>query len=90
MYAKLKKKYSQNFLIDKNITNKIINLIKYDNLKILEIGPGDGKLTESILKKKPLKFDLIEIDKDLANILNLTYGKYNFINIINQDILKLN
>ena len=81
MYAKLKKKYSQNFLIDKNITNKIINLIQYDNLKILEIGPGDGKLTESILKKKPLKFDLIEIDRDLVNILNLTYSKYNFINL---------
>ena len=89
MYAQLKKKYGQNFLIDKNITNKIINLVKSDNLNILEIGPGDGKLTENILKKKPLKFDLIEIDRDLIDTLNLRYKKYNFVNIINKDILKL-
>ena len=45
MYVKLKKKYIQNFLIDKNIIDKIISIIKYTNLKILEIGPGDGKLS---------------------------------------------
>ena len=50
MYVKLKK-YSQNFLIDKNIIDKIISIIKYINLKILEIGPGDGKLSAEILKK---------------------------------------
>ena len=48
MHVKLKKKFGQNFLIDKNISNKIGNLINNYNLNILEIGPGDGKLTESI------------------------------------------
>ena len=55
MYVKLKKKYGQNFLIDDNITNKIINLINHDNLNILEIGPGDGKLTNKLINKKPKK-----------------------------------
>ena len=53
MYAHLKKKYGQNFLIDKNISSKITDLIKTNNLNILEIGPGDGKLTEKIIKKNP-------------------------------------
>ena len=53
MYDNLKKKFGQNFLIDKNISSKIINLISQDNLNILEIGPGDGKLTEKIILKKP-------------------------------------
>ena len=42
----LKKKYGQNFLIDQNIQKKISDLIQDENLKILEIGPGDGKLTD--------------------------------------------
>ena len=87
MYVKLKK-YSQNFLIDKNIIDKIISIIKYINLKILEIGPGDGKLSADILKKKPLKFDLVEIDKDLIKILKKKFNDYENIKIINEDILK--
>tara|TARA_A100001015_G_scaffold321016_1_gene449648 strand:- start:3761 stop:4498 length:738 start_codon:yes stop_codon:yes gene_type:complete len=89
MYAQLKRKYSQNFLIDNNIKNKISDLIKNNNLNILEIGPGDGRLTERILKTKPLRLDLIEIDNDLVNILSNKYKNYDFINIINEDILKI-
>ena len=44
MYGTLKKKYGQNFLIDKNILKKITNLIDYEKLNIIEIGPGDGRL----------------------------------------------
>ena len=88
MYAKLKKKYGQNFLIDSNITNKIINLIDDINLDILEIGPGNGKLSEKILKKKPRILDLVEIDKDLIKDLKVNLKEYKFINIINDDILE--
>ncbi len=42
MYDQLKKKFGQNFLIDKNILKKIFNLINLKNLNILEIGPGSG------------------------------------------------
>ena len=89
MYANLKKKFSQNFLIDKNIVNKIGNLIDKNNLKILEIGPGDGKLTHKIIEKKPKILDLVEIDKDLIKHLYLNFEQYEFINILNEDFLKI-
>ncbi len=88
MYAKLKKKYGQNFLIDNNITDKIISLIEDNNLNILEIGPGDGKLTNKIIIKQPKNLDLVEIDKELVNELNNKFCNYKFINIINENILK--
>ena len=90
MYAKLKKKYGQNFLIDKNITNKIVGLIENTNLNILEIGPGDGKLSQKIIERKPRNLDLIEIDRDLLENLKMNFQNFKFVNIINQDILKFN
>ncbi len=47
-----KKSLGQNFLIDKNVIKKIINLTEIKNKNIIEIGPGKGALTEEILKKK--------------------------------------
>ncbi len=85
----LKKKYSQNFLIDNNILNKISNLIPSENLEILEIGPGDGKLTDKIILKKPTSLTLIEIDNVLIEILKKKYSKSLGIKLINKDILKL-
>ena len=58
----LKKSLGQNFLVDKNIINKIINLIEVKNKNILEIGPGNGALSDQILKKKPKSLILIEKD----------------------------
>ena len=83
----LKKKFGQNFLIDKNILHKISNLILFENSNILEIGPGDGKLTEKILLKKPSKLTLIEVDKDLFKILCKKYSKLKNLKLINADIL---
>ena len=88
MYVKLKKKYGQNFLVDENIANKIVNLIRYNKLKILEIGPGDGKLTEKIIKKNPERLELIEIDKELILVLNKKFKNFKSIKIINKNILK--
>jgi len=85
----LKKKYGQNFLIDKNILNKISDLIPSGNLNILEIGPGDGKLTDEIISKKPKSLTLVEIDKDLAKELSKKYCKFKIIKLINDDILKI-
>ena len=85
----LKKKYGQNFLIDKNILNKIINLIPLKDLNILEIGPGDGKLTDKILFKNPKRLTLIEIDKDLINELAKKYINNKSVELINADILKI-
>ena len=89
MSIALKKRYGQNFLIDKNILHKISNLILFENSNILEIGPGDGKLTEKILLKKPSKLTLIEVDKDLFKILCKKYSKLKNLKLINADILEL-
>lgn len=87
MHAFLKKRYGQNFLIDQNILNKISNLINLKDLNILEIGPGDGKLTDKIILKKPSVLTLIEIDRDLIEKLEEKYSNNNKVNLINEDIL---
>ena len=89
MYENLKKKFGQNFLIDKNILLKITNLIDSNNLDILEIGPGNGKLTDYIILKKPRKLTLIEIDTELAAELIIKYSKFNYIKVTNANILEI-
>ncbi len=84
---KAKKSLGQNFLIDKNILNKIINLTNVENKNILEVGPGTGNLTSLILKNKPKKFLVIEKDLKLAKLLEEKF-RDNLI-IINEDILKI-
>jgi 16S rRNA (adenine1518-N6/adenine1519-N6)-dimethyltransferase len=84
---KAKKSLGQNFLIDQNIIDKIINIIEIKDKSILEIGPGTGNLTKNILKKKPKKLIVIEKDYELAEML-----KHNLddnIKIINDDVLKI-
>lgn len=87
MYETLKKKYGQNFLIDQNIIKKICNLLLSKNLKIIEIGPGDGRLTEQILHYEPKELKIIEIDQDLIPILKLKFDKNQNIKIINENVL---
>ena len=53
--TRVKKSLGQNFLIDKNILEKIINITNIKNKTVLEIGPGTGNLTSYILEKKPKK-----------------------------------
>ena len=67
---KAKKSLGQNFLIDKNIINKIVNTVKIDNKTILEVGPGTGNLTNLILNKNPKKMYVIEKDDELIDLLN--------------------
>ena len=61
-----KKSLGQNFLIDKNIIEKIVNIAAIENKIIIEIGPGTGNLTSYILKKKPKQLLVIEKDNNLA------------------------
>ena len=82
-----KKSLGQNFLIDKNILNQIVNSVDIENKSILEIGPGTGNLTKYILNKKPKKFTVIERDNDLISVLKEKF-KEN-INIIHDDILNI-
>ena len=89
MYANLKKKFGQNFLVDNNILLKISNLIESENLNILEIGTGNGLLTDKVILKKPSQLTLVEIDKDLINYLKEKYLGEEYIEIINANILDM-
>ena len=83
-----KKSLGQNFLIDKNIIKKIINLVNIRNKDIVEIGPGKGALTNEILKKKPNSLILIEKDNNFFNQLKDSYFENKHVSIFNNDILK--
>ena len=85
---KAKKSLGQNFLIDTNILEKIVNCINIKNKPVLEIGPGTGNLTNFILKKNPHKVFVIEKDDVLANELKVKFP--NKLNIINDDVLNVN
>ena len=85
-----KKSLGQNFLIDKNICRKIVNLIEVKNKSILEIGPGKGALTDVIINLNPKKLILIEKDNEIYKKLLLKYKKIKSIILINEDFLDFN
>ena len=84
---KAKKSLGQNFLIDQNIIDKIIDIVEIKDKSVLEIGPGTGNLTKNILKKKPKRLLVVEKDNDLVKFLSKNFD--NQIKIINDDILKI-
>ena len=83
-----KKSLGQNFLIDKNIIKKILNLTEINNKHIVEIGPGKGALTDEIIKQKPKSLIIIEKDSELSEILKKKYFDNKIVRIFNEDILK--
>ena len=87
---KAKKSLSQNFLKDKNIAKKISNLANLKDNIVLEIGPGYGFMTDSILESNPRKLYIIEKDKYLINFLKNKYYDNKKVLIIEGDILKKN
>ena len=68
---KAKKSLGQNFLIDQNIINKILQVTNIKNKYILEVGPGTGNLTSNIIKYSPKKIFVIEKDENLALKLSI-------------------
>ena len=83
-----KKSLGQNFLIDKNIINKIINFLNIKNKNIIEIGPGKGALTDLLLLKKPKSLIIIEKDFKLYKKLKFEYTNNKKVIVYNADILK--
>lgn len=84
-----RKDYGQNFLIDSNILQKIVEsagVTKED--MVLEIGPGIGSMTQ-YLCEAARKVVAVEIDKELIPILSDTLSSYDNVEVINNDILKL-
>tara|TARA_Y100000590_G_scaffold457362_1_gene609835 strand:- start:9646 stop:10443 length:798 start_codon:yes stop_codon:yes gene_type:complete len=87
---KFKKSLGQNFLTDKNIINKIVNLEHLADKRVFEIGPGSGNLTGVVNNKKPKSVFLIEKDIRFCKILKEKYGSIKNYKILNADILKYN
>jgi len=87
MFIKPKKSLGQNFLIDSNVIEQIVDTVEITNKEVLEIGPGSGNLTTFILKKNPKKLHVIEKDDELALLLEDKFT--NEITIINDDVLKI-
>lgn len=84
-----KKSLGQNFLVDSNILDKIVNSAQIDkNTGVIEIGPGIGALTQRLALKAG-KVVAIEIDKQLIPILQKNLADYSNIEIINNDVLKV-
>ena len=83
-----KKSLGQNFLIDQNIIDIIINSAKIKkNDTILEVGPGTGNLTQEILLSNPKKLIAVEKDKFLVKRLEKKFR--DKIILINDDILNI-
>ncbi len=83
------KKFGQNFLIDEHVLNKIIaaSEITKDDF-VLEIGPGIGTMTQYLAESAGHVL-AVEIDKMLIPILSETLQMYDNVEIINEDVLKL-
>lgn len=83
-----KKSLGQNFLIDLNILNRIVDFAELtENSGAIEIGPGIGALTEQ-LAKRAKKVVAFEIDQRLLPILKETLEPYPHVKVIHEDVLK--
>ena len=81
-----RRRFGQNFLIEKSTIARIIESLKISPLdSVIEIGPGKGALTERLVESQ-CNLTLIEIDRDLVDILK---KKYQGLSIVNEDVLKV-
>ncbi len=87
---KARKRFGQHFLHDKNIIDRILDVIdpqKDDNM--LEIGPGQGALTFPLLRRCG-HLTAVELDRDLIKFLRQEAPNHGDLQVINADILKFN
>lgn len=87
---KANKSLGQNFLINEDVVNKIVESSEIDNDDlVIEIGPGLGTLTRYLLDKAK-KVICIELDPKMITILNERFKLYKNLEIKNEDVLKVN
>ncbi|XP_024869210.1 mitochondrial dimethyladenosine transferase 1-like [Temnothorax curvispinosus] len=89
------KRLSQNFLLNQNLTDKIVTKAgKLAGSHVLEVGPGPGGLTRSILRKVPERLVVVEKDTRFKPTLDMIADSFEAINgkmdIIYDDIMKTN
>jgi 16S rRNA (adenine1518-N6/adenine1519-N6)-dimethyltransferase len=82
-----KKRFGQNFLVDQNIIQNIIQAINPKaGEHLIEIGPGIGAITKPLLEKK-VQLEVIEIDRDLIEGLHKLQKQYPNLQVHAQDVL---
>jgi 16S rRNA (adenine1518-N6/adenine1519-N6)-dimethyltransferase len=85
-----KKSFGQNFIFDSNLTDKIAKCAgSLKDFEVLEIGPGPGSLTRSILGHHPKKLTVIEMDPRFLPLLEEIKSFHPTLEIINADALKI-
>jgi len=88
MSHKPRKRFGQNFLHDKMVIQKIVNSINpKEGDHIIEIGPGEGALTELVLDKIG-EMDVVELDRDLIPLLKIRFVTQDGLSIHQADALK--
>ncbi len=84
-----RKRFGQNFLRDPQVIHHIIDAIHPEKEdRIIEIGPGQGILTKSLLEVVD-HLEVIEIDRDLAVQLNLNYAHTHQLTVHTNDVLQV-
>jgi len=92
-----KKALGQNFLLNQNITDKIIKLslekqglTDFSEKDVLEVGPGPGGLTRAIIKQNPRHLTVVEMDERCIEIMNELKNQTDVLmDVLNQDALAL-
>jgi len=88
--VKASKKLGQNFLVDRNISSKIVGQLDLSRTKtLLEIGPGLGSLTEFLVETLAERVIVVEYDKNCLNYLHELGKKYPKLEILHTDALKI-
>lgn len=83
----MKSRWSQNFLIDRNIARKCVEALQLGKEEtVLEIGPGKGMLTELLLQKAK-RVVAVEIDSSLCETLKKVFNSYKNLSLVNEDFL---
>jgi len=88
MVVRARKRFGQHFLHDRNVIDSIINHVEFrEDQTLVEIGPGTGALTMPLLARAR-KLHVIEIDVDLAGLLDTRFGADGKLVIYREDVLK--
>ena len=88
MSHKPRKRFGQNFLHDNNVIQRIVsNINPKAGDRVVEIGPGEGALTELVLDKIG-SMDVVELDRDLIPLLKIKFVSYDGLSIHQADALK--
>lgn len=86
---KLNKRLGQHFINEPKILQNEAGLLDISQKDVLEIGAGDGRLSEQLLTQNPKSLTLIELDKKLAAVLAKKFEKNKLVSILNQDFLQI-